>query len=69
MKLTGGDTPALLTADSTTTEIHAAFIIYRATALLAVGPGDEESMSGGWFALSERQRRRFDILQDARIIT
>tara|TARA_Y100000310_G_scaffold15644_1_gene15695 strand:+ start:5205 stop:6458 length:1254 start_codon:yes stop_codon:yes gene_type:complete len=69
MKMIGGDTPVLLTADATTSEIHASFIRYRAAGMLAIAAGVEDSVSGGFFALSNQQKRRFDILQDARIIT
>jgi hypothetical protein len=76
MKMSGGDTPVLLTADATTTEVHAAYIIYRATALLMAAqaggqdtdPDNNSGRSGAWMALANQQRRRFGILQDARIV-
>ena len=76
MKMSGGDTPVLLDADSTVTEVHASYIIYRASALLmAAQSGGQDTdidnnagRSGAWMTLANQQRRRFDVLQDARMV-
>jgi hypothetical protein len=66
LKILGGDRPVLLSADATTTETHASYIIYRATGLLMKARNKDGA--GDWFGLAEMEKRRFGLLQDARIV-
>ena len=76
LKLIGGDRPVLLSADATTTETHASYIIYRATGLLmaargggpSTDPENKGNRSGAWFGLAEQEKRRFGLLQDVRLV-
>lgn len=77
MKLTGGDTPALLSADATVTEVHASYVIAKATSLMlewnGLGPTDGDKSrtywSSVWGARADRWMSKFDILRDARMVS
>ena len=76
LKLVGGDKPALLSAETDTSEIDDSYIISRATslALLAASGGpatDPDALrqqASFEFGLSEQAKRRFPILMNARIV-
>ena len=76
MKLTGGDKPALLTDDSSTTEIDENFIIAHATNLAlisssggpATDPDAKRQLSAYWSAMAERARKTFPMLVNARTV-
>ena len=76
LKITGGDKPALLSADTGTSEIDDSYIIARATglALSAASGGagtDPDSLrqqAAFWFGLAEQSKRAFPLLITGRIV-
>jgi len=76
LKLVGGDKPALLSAETDTSEIDDSYVISRATsiALLAASKGpatDPDALrqqASFEFGLSEQAKRRFPILMNVRIV-
>jgi hypothetical protein len=74
IKITGGDKPALLTSDSTATEIDENFIIANATNLAlistsggpATDPDAKRQLSAYWSAQAERSRRALPLLVNVR---
>jgi hypothetical protein len=76
IKITGGDKPALLTADSTATEIDEDYIIASAVNLALLsssgGPGTDpdakRQLSAYWTAQAERARRAFPMLANVRSV-
>jgi len=76
IKLTGGDKPALLTSDSTATEIDEDYIIASAVniALLsssggpATDPDARRQLSAYWAQQAERARRAFPMLANVRTV-
>ena len=76
IKITGGDKPALLTSDSTTTEIDEDYIIASTVnlALLsssggpATDPDAKRQLSAYWAQQAERARRSFPMLVNARSV-
>ena len=76
LKITGGDKPALLSAETDTSEIDDSYIIARATALAysaaSGGPGTDPDVlrqqSTFWFGLSEQAKRSFPILMTGRLV-
>jgi hypothetical protein len=76
IKITGGDKPALLTADSTTTEIDEDYIIANsvALALLSTGggpatdPDAKRQLSAFWSDQAQRARRAFPMLVNVRSV-
>ena len=74
IKLVGGDKPALLTSDSTATEIDENFIIAHATNLAlistsggpATDPDAKRQLSAYWAAQAERSRRALPLLVNVR---
>jgi hypothetical protein len=74
IKLVGGDKPALLTSDSTATEIDENFIIAHATNLAlistsggpATDPDAKRQLSAYWSAQAERSRRALPLLVNVR---
>jgi hypothetical protein len=72
MKIVGGDEPALLTADSTVTEVDSQFIVFWATGLLLAVPGrrgDAKALSGGWVGLAQQRKKVFPPLNGARRVS
>ena len=71
LKIIGGDKPALLSADTDTTEVSDAFIIARATArALAAAPASEENrnQSGFWERIGNGYFNRMPMLTNVRIV-
>ena len=76
IKITGGDKPALLTADSSTTEIDEDYIVSQSItlALLASsgGPGTDpdakRQLSAFWSDQAQRARRAFPMLANVRAV-
>ena len=76
LKITGGDKPALLSADTGTSEIDDSYIIARATALAFAsasgGPGtDPDSLrqqAAFWFGMAEQSKRAFPLLITGRAV-
>ena len=76
LKLVGGDKPALLTADSGTSEIDQQYLIARATALAfasasggpTTDPDNKNNMAGFWMGMSSSARRAFPLLTDVRLV-
>jgi hypothetical protein len=77
LKLVGGDTPALLTADSTTNEVPDDYVIFKTTALAlaanAGGQGTDPDASRQrwqmWEALAENSRRSFPFIINGRSVS
>ena len=76
IKITGGDKPALLTSDSTTTEIDEDYIIANTVALAllsssggpATDPDAKRQLSAYWAQQAERARRSFPMLANVRSV-
>ena len=76
LKIVGGDKPALLTADTDTSEIDEQYIIARATALAfasasggpATDPDNKNNMAGFWMGMSQQAKRQIPILTDVRLV-
>jgi hypothetical protein len=74
LRLTGGDQPAIMTADSSTCEIDEGYVIARATALALSAswglpdPGEARRMAQFWMALSEQAKSRMPMLQGVRTV-
>jgi len=76
IKITGGDKPALLTADSSTTEIDEDYIIANTItlALLAssggpsIDPDAKRQLSAFWSDQAQRARRAFPMLVNVRSV-
>ena len=76
LKITGGDKPALLSADTSTSEIDDSYIIARATALaLSAASGgagtDPDSLrqqAAFWFSMAEQSKRAFPLLITGRVV-
>ena len=76
LKITGGDKPALLSADTSTSEIDDSYIIARATGLAlssaSGGPGtDPDSLrqkAALWFSMAEQSKRAFPLLITGRVV-
>ena len=76
IKITGGDKPALLTSDATSTEISEEYIIANAvtTALLsasggpATDPDAKRQLSAYWSQQAEKARRDFPMLVNVRSV-
>jgi hypothetical protein len=74
LRLTGGDQPAIMTADSSTCEIDEGYVIARATALALSAswglpdPGEARRMAQFWMALSEQAKARMPMLQGVRTV-
>ena len=74
IKLTGGDKPALLSSDSTATEVDESFIVANATNLAlistsggpATDPDAKRQLSAYWSAQAERARHSLPMLVNAR---
>ena len=77
LKIVGGDKPALLSADSTASEIDDSYIIERSTALAfsasSGGPNTDpdarRQQAAFWFGLSQASKRRFPMLTNVRSVT
>jgi hypothetical protein len=71
LKIVGGDKPALLSSDTSTSEIPDRYIIARTTELaLSAGPATEENrnLAGHWARNANRAFRSLPMLVDARIV-
>ena len=76
LKIVGGDKPALMTADTDTSEIDEQYIIARATALAfasasggpATDPDNKNNMAGFWMGMSQQAKRQIPILTDVRLV-
>ena len=74
LRLTGGDQPAIMTADSSTCEVDEGYVIARATALALSAswglpdPGEARRMAQFWMALSEQAKARMPMLQGVRTV-
>jgi len=76
IKITGGDKPALLTSDATSTEIDEDYIIASAVNLIllstsggpATDPDAKRQLSAYWAQQSERARRSFPMLANVRSV-
>ena len=77
LKIEGGDKPALLTADTATTEIDDSYVIARATALAlsanSGGPNTDadnhRQQAAFWFGMSQQSKQNFPMLNNVRTIS
>jgi hypothetical protein len=77
IKIIGGDKPALLSADSSTTEVGDTYIIAMATTLAlisssggtATDPDSKRQLSAYWAAQAERERNAFPMLVGVRTVS
>lgn len=76
LKIVGGDKPALLTADSDTSELDEQYLIATATALAFASasggpntdPDNRNNMAGFWMAKSAQAKRQIPLLTDVRLV-
>jgi hypothetical protein len=76
IKITGGDKPALMTADSDTTEIDEDYIIANTISLTllstsggpATDPDAKRQLSAFWVDQAQRARRAFPMLANVRSV-
>ena len=76
LKIVGGDKPALLTADSDTSELDEQYLIATATALAFASasggpntdPDNKNNMAGFWMAKSAQAKRQIPFLTDIRLV-
>ena len=76
LKIVGGDKPALLTADTDTSELDEQYLIARATALAFASasggpntdPDNKNNMAGFWMGMSQQAKRQIPILTDVRLV-
>jgi hypothetical protein len=76
IKITGGDKPALMTADSDTTEIDEDYVIANTISLLllstsggpATDPDAKRQLSAFWVDQAQRARRAFPMLANVRSV-
>ena len=74
LKIVGGDKPAILSADSTATEIDDQYVIATATALAfssssggpSTDPEERRQQAAFWFGISEQSKRAFPMLTTVR---
>ena len=74
MKLTGGDKPALLSSDTTTSEVDDGYVINKATALAlsansggpATDPDSNRQQAAFYYGMSEQNKRAFPNLINVR---
>ena len=74
LKIVGGDKPAILSADSTATEIDDQYVIATATALAfssssggpSTDPEARRQQAAFWFGISEQSKRDFPMLTNVR---
>jgi len=78
MKLVGGDNPALLTTDSTATEVPESYIIYKTAGMIMSRPVRGESADSArtrmaqadrFLGLGERAKSIFPMLKNARFVS
>ena len=76
LKITGGDKPALLSADSSTSEVDDSYIIARATGLAFAAssggantdPDQKRQQAAFWLGLAEQAKRAFPLLITGRVV-
>ena len=76
LKIVGGDKPALLTADTDTSELDEQYLIARATALAfasasggpATDPDNKNNMAGFWMGMSQQAKRQIPLLTNIRLV-
>ena len=77
LKLVGGDKPALLSSDSTSTEIDDSYVIQNTTGLSLssssggpnTDPDARRQMSAFWFGMAQASKRNFPMLTNVRTVT
>ena len=76
LKITGGDKPALLSADTTASEVDDSYIIARATGLAFAAtsggantdPDQKRQQAAFWLGLAEQAKRAFPLLITGRVV-
>ena len=76
LKITGGDKPALLSADTSTSEVDDSYIIARATGLAFAAtsggantdPDQKRQQAAFWLGLAEQAKRAFPLLITGRVV-
>ena len=76
LKIVGGDKPALLTADTDTSELDEQYLIARATALAFASasggpntdPDNKNNMAGFWMGMSQQAKRQIPLLTNIRLV-
>ena len=76
LKIVGGDKPALLTADTDTSELDEQYLIARSTALAFASasggpntdPDNKNNMAGFWMGMSQQAKRQIPLLTDVRLV-
>ena len=76
IKIVGGDKPALLSAETGTSEIDDSYIIAKATALAfasasggaGTDPDTLRQQSAFWFGMAEQSKRAFPLLVNSRVV-
>ena len=76
LKISGGDKPALLSADTTASEVDDSYIIARATGLAFAAssggsntdPDQKRQQAAFWLGLAEQAKRAFPLLITGRVV-
>ena len=76
LKITGGDKPALMTAETDTSEVDDSYIIARATGLAfaaasggtGTDPDQKRQQAAFWLGLAEQSKRAFPMLITGRVV-
>jgi hypothetical protein len=76
LKISGGDKPALLSADTTSSEVDDSYIIARATGLAFAAssggsntdPDQKRQQAAFWLGLAEQAKRAFPLLITGRVV-
>ena len=76
LKITGGDKPALLSADTSASEVDDSYIIARATGLAFAAssggantdPDQKRQQAAFWLGLAEQAKRAFPLLITGRVV-
>ena len=76
LKIVGGDKPALLSAETTATEVDDSYIIARATGLAFAAtsggantdPDQKRQQAAFWLGLAEQAKRAFPLLITGRVV-
>jgi len=76
LKISGGDKPALISAETTTSEVDDSYIIARATGLAFAAtsggsntdPDQKRQQAAFWLGLAEQAKRAFPLLITGRVV-
>ena len=76
LKIVGGDKPALLSSETSASEVDDSYVIARATGMAfaaasggpATDPDSLRQQSAFWYGMAEQSKRAFPLLVNARVV-